>query len=405
MGVFRKVRTRWYYQGKQISAAEARRRQSQGEQVERRRERSGVWYIKYRRPDGQAVVEPAFSDKEASLELLKRRRQAAEREAIGLTHPADRHLLEEVETHLEDFQHELIARGRTRKHVKLTLRRIKAVLERARCKRLADIRPQAVRDALLALPVAIETRNHHLIACKAFTRWLWRQGRMAEDPLVGLGRWNAEPDRRVHRRALTQEELGRLIATTKNSPWTFRGLSGPDRAALYVAAAYTGLRVSELASLTRASLAFQGDPPTVTVSAAYSKHRRQDVIPIPPWVAEYLQQWLSKRQVLPGPGVPLWPGGWKGRAAFMLRQDLEAAGIPFLDQSGNRADFHALRAFYATQLARLGVNLQTAQALLRHSDPKLTAKTYTKLGIADLGGVVSSLAPPPTGQQAAENQG
>ncbi len=36
-----------------------------------------------------------------------------------------------------------------------------------------------------------------------------------------------------------------------------------------------------------------------------------------------------------------------------------------------------------------GANLQTAQALLRHSDPKLTARTYTKLGVTDLAGAVA----------------
>jgi len=74
----------------------------------------------------------------------------------------------------------------------------------------------------------------------------------------------------------------------------------------------------------------------------------------------------------------------------MLRGDLEAAGIPS-EQDGRVVDFHALRTTYATSLARLGVNLQTAQALMRHSDPKLTARTYTKLGITDLGQAVARL--------------
>ena len=69
---------------------------------------------------------------------------------------------------------------------------------------------------------------------------------------------------------------------------------------------------------------------------------------------------------------------------------LEAAGIPPETESG-RLDFHSLRATYATLLARVGVNLQTAQALMRHSDPKLTAKTYTKLGITDFAETVRRL--------------
>ncbi len=74
----------------------------------------------------------------------------------------------------------------------------------------------------------------------------------------------------------------------------------------------------------------------------------------------------------------------------MLRRDLRAAGID--PEAGSQVvDFHALRSTYATNLAWLGVNLQTAQALMRHSDPKLTARTYTKLGTTDLGQAVAEL--------------
>jgi len=64
-----------------------------------------------------------------------------------------------------------------------------------------------------------------------------------------------------------------------------------------------------------------------------------------------------------------------------------------------------LRVTNATLLAKVGVNFQTAQALMRHSDPKLTAKTYTKLGITDLGAVVSRLPTTILGEQAAEKRG
>ncbi|MCS7305396.1 MAG: hypothetical protein NZ602_09860 [Thermoguttaceae bacterium] len=142
---------------------------------------------------------------------------------MGLIHPADRCLLESINNHLTDFQKELLARGRTSKHVRLTLSRIKAVMEKLGARRLADLQPGPLRDAILALPVSVETRNHHLTACKAFTRWLWRQGKLASDPLIGLGRWNAEPDRRVVWRALTTEELKRLITTTEQSPPNLSG--------------------------------------------------------------------------------------------------------------------------------------------------------------------------------------
>jgi integrase len=45
---------------------------------------------------------------------------------------------------------------------------------------------------------------------------------------------------------------------------------------------------------------------------------------------------------------------------------------------GHVVDFHALRVTYGTELDRQDVSLGVRQALLRHSDPRLTANTYTK---------------------------
>lgn len=74
----------------------------------------------------------------------------------------------------------------------------------------------------------------------------------------------------------------------------------------------------------------------------------------------------------------------------MIRQDLEKAGMPPENETG-RFNFHSLRGTHATALAWVVVNLQTAQALMRHSDPKLTAGTYTTLGVTNLGETVRRL--------------
>ena len=70
--------------------------------------------------------------------------------------------------------------------------------------------------------------------------------------------------RRV-RRPLTDDEFARLIRAAEAGD-EFRGLSGPDRAVLYVTAGYTGLRASELASLTPASFQFDAATPSLIVA-------------------------------------------------------------------------------------------------------------------------------------------
>ena len=75
---------------------------------------------------------------------------------------------------------------------------------------------------------------------------------------------------------------------------------------------------------------------------------------------------------------------------------LKLAGIARLDETGRKIDLHALRGTFATRLARNGIALTVTQKLLGHADPKLTAKAYTKLEVADARMAIQSLAPAPT---------
>ena len=60
-----------------------------------------------------------------------------------------------------------------------------------------------------------------------------------------------------------------------------------------------------------------------------------------------------------------------------FRKDLKAAGIQYVDSRGEHADFHALRKTFGTMLTVSGVGQRTVMELMRHSDMRLTAKTYT----------------------------
>lgn len=51
----------------------------------------------------------------------------------------------------------------------------------------------------------------------------------------------------------------------------------------------------------------------------------------------------------------------------MLKHDLEAASIPYVDGNGRYADFHALRHTFIMNMVKSGVAPKTAQALGRHS--------------------------------------
>jgi integrase len=77
----------------------------------------------------------------------------------------------------------------------------------------------------------------------------------------------------------------------------------------------------------------------------------------------------------------------------MLKRDLKAAEIPYKDEKGRFADFHALRYTFITNLVKSGVTPKLAQMLARHSTIDLTMNVYTSLTVYDQASALESLPP------------
>ena len=215
--------------------------------------------------------------------------------------------------------------------------------------------------------------------------------RVARDPLKELKTQDAARDRRLVRRALPVGDFLKLIETARDSRASICGLTGFERAMLYVVAAYTGLRASELASLTPES--FNLTEMSIGLGAEAAKNGRNAELPIHRGLIDQLKSLMVGRP----PGSPIWQGNWavNRHAATMVRADLEAAGMPYVDARGETFDFHALRGQFVTEMDRAGVSLVKAQRLARHSSPNLTANLYTRLRIDDLKPEVDKLPSPP----------
>jgi len=85
------------------------------------------------------------------------------------------------------------------------------------------------------------------------------------------------------------------------------------------------------------------------------------------------------------------------RSAGMLAKDMKKAGLAVTipgPEGEETRDFHAFRATYITKVIRGGADLKQAMTLARHTDPKLTAGTYARARMEDLGALVDRL---PTG--------
>lgn len=397
----------------------------------KRKCKSKKWWGRYRAANRKVVRVPLARDKSAAQFMLNALVTKAENEAAGRIDPFEAHRkrplvcwecectgkrIKDEKTcdicadsataaHLSDFRKYLADKGNTTDHVDTTTQRVRDVLTGCKFKVIADLSASRLQgfladlraggralatgnDKLSKRPGSVATCNHVLRACKMFTRWLVKDRRSPDNVLAHLEYQNTEPDRKRVRRPLSADDLAKLILTTAAGP-EVQGLSGADRAALYVLATNTGFRRNEIGSLLLGSFDFEADPPSVTIEAGYSKNGRRDVLPLKADAAAYLQVWIATKGTL-NETKPLFDVRDK-RTAEILRTDLEAAGLPYCIDDNQFTDFHSLRGTYISGLARGGVSLTVAQKLARHSDPRLTANVYTVLGVHDQAAAVELL--------------
>ena len=195
--------------------------------------------------------------------------------------------------------------------------------------------------------------------------------RASESPLEYLQPINDKIDIRHPRRALEIDQVRHLLEMTRTQSTRF-GMSGPERAMLYRLAVETGLRANELRSLKKTSFNFVDL--TVSVEAGYTKSKKEKaVLPLRKDTAVILQQFLAnKLSRTKAFKVPI-------KTADMIKVDLAAANIPYVDGDGRYADFHSLRHTMGTWLAACGVHPKVAQIIMRHSDINLTMSRYTHI--------------------------
>ena len=381
------------------------------------RKRGKVWYFRFVDADGTPKTRKGCTDRRATEELARDAESLAAKIRAGLMDTKDiarrDHQARPLPEHLDAWRETLLHEGNTPKHADQTadrVRRLIAVMfganpddidgktmsrakqEEARGiigrlvakARLSDLGAERVQAALATIRDSgrsAQTCNHYRAGIRAFARWAWKTGRLKENPLIGLAGYNVKEDRRHDRRTLSLDELTRLIEVADRGP-DFQGMTGRARALCYRLAASTGLRYSEIDSLRPAS--FDWKAPSVTIQAAYTKNGDPATLPLPRDLADDLAPYVATL----APGTPVFPLPEKG--AVMIRADLDAAGIPYVDASGLFFDFHALRCQTATLADAAGVSPRVVQRLMRHSSLELTGR-YTKPRAVDIEAAASML--------------
>jgi integrase len=375
------------------------------------RHQTKLWYIECRDHHRHVRRLPAFKDKAASESLGRQLEKLVSfRVSNGVLDPAMLKWLESVpvdirnllvrwgilekdqatvgqplRVHLADFLATLRSHGITEAHSKRVTNRARKVIEECGFVYWSQITASAVERFLATLRktkkvegkkekkgLSVQTSNFYLQSIKQFCKFMVMDGRAIQSPIAHLKALNIRVDRRHDRRALTLKELLHLLTKTADGE-AFDGITGPERSLLYRFAAETGLRAGEIRSLTCGSFDLDAKPPTVTVAAGYSKHRREDVVPLRPDTAEVMRDQLRMKL----PMAPAFRLPSRYDLVDMLKADLVAAGIEYRDDANQVVDFQALRHTFITNLVNSGVHPRVAQKLARHSTITLTMDRYS----------------------------
>ncbi len=203
--------------------------------------------------------------------------------------------------------------------------------------------------------------NRHLSTLRSFFRFLNREGLIKTNPILSL----SSPKQEKHLpQFLTEEEVTRLIEAV--IPRNERGLR--DRAVIETFYS-TGIRISELAGLSRDDIDFIGG-----VVKVMGKGKKERIVPIGDKAISAIRDYLEKRK--------------KDSASVFLNKSgrrITTRGIrnivgKYIRLAGIKQGVspHTLRHSFATHLLNRGADLRSVQELLGHANLS-TTQIYTHL--------------------------
>jgi len=333
--------------------------------------------------------------------------------------------------HMEAWLAHLEAKGVTPGRVKTNRQRFTQVARDCGFTRLSDLDGAGLEGWMVEKRkegMSAGSRNGYREACVGFANCAVRTKRLGENPFAYVPKADAKADCRRRRRALTEDELVRLLDATgrrplleamtvrrgkdkgkplgKVKPRTCERLErlGRERALIYKTLVLTGLRKSELASITVGQVVLDGLFPHLALHAADEKNRQGSDIPLRADLVADVRTWLDEKLLVMRKeairrgeeagetllaDTPLFvvPAG----LVRILDRDLRLAGIPKTDSRGWTVDVHAMRHTFGTLLSKGNVAPRTAQAAMRHSTIDLTMNVYTDPQLLDVAGALDRL--------------
>ncbi len=284
-----------------------------------------------------------------------------QREAVGLISPKMQReaLLTPLSVLLDDYSLYLNGQDLSTGYLVDTMQRIRRILKDTGWKFLGDIRPDSFLRWRGTLKRSAKTVKEYQVSLNAFLNHLVKVERLERNPLQKIEHVPTRGKQVRPYRAFTEEELQKLFAVAG------------ERLLVYQVMLYTGQRPEEVAALVWDDLHLQLEKPFVLVRETTTKDSDKRAVPLHDKLASVLR--LGRAKVADGATIifPTFP------TRRTLLRDLERAGIEAKDGLGRTLHLRSFRKTWQTRGVRFGINQRSAQAILGHSDPSLTANVYT----------------------------
>jgi len=220
-------------------------------------------------------------------------------------------------------------------------------------------------------PLAFPSQAKHLIAARAFFKWLGRNNHILANPAADLEMPRGE--KRLPKHILTAAEAERVLSL----PDVADVLGLRDRAILEVFYS-TGMRRMELIGLKLHDL----DEERGTVMIRQGKGHKDRMIPMGArafaWVRHYIDEARPKLALVPDDGTVFLTNTGEhfeaGRLTQLVRDWIDAA------QTGKRGACHLFRHTCATLMLENGADVRFIQQQLGHAELS-TTQIYTQVSI------------------------
>lgn len=343
--------------------------------------RSKYWTGRYSLGRKQPYIEVALglTDKPAALAKLHQIVIEAQREATGLLPPRRLRAAAAASlgSLLGEYHADLLGQKRTPEYAKVVGYRIREIIKFTGWRHLSDITSESFMAWRAQASLSAKTLKEYQAAINALLNWLVRSDRLERNPLAKVRKPDIRGKAVRPSRAFTLDELAAFFDAAKT----------PSHRIAFMLLAYTGQRVKEIRLLVWGDFTF-GETPFVLIRETSTKDRKQRPIPLHPRLAAEIEAF---RPADVRPDQRVFPADehfpqWEDSVAA-----LKVAGIKKTDDLGRTLHLHALRKTFQTLGVKAGINQRSAQELLGHTDPRLTAGVYTDVAALELHSEVRKL--------------